>query len=108
MEDAKSTTLFRLNSREAQEYLDCYRAQWENDYGPTDLSIQYTSQAPAEVQDWLLAHRPQLYFQGLPPFLQGFYAAFVREALAEGNLDALPSAVLRLFVLNHGRMNPAG
>ena len=107
-EIAETVKLFYVKSPKAQEILNQCRRDWEALHGPTDLSLQYTSQAPTEVKDWLLDHQPQLYFDGLPPFMQAFFANLLREALAEKNLDDLPVSLLRAHAQNRKRPKLSG
>lgn len=96
--------LFRLKTEEARQRLHDFRIAWESANAATDPTLRFTSQAPAEVQDWLLEHQPQLYFDGLPPFVQAFFTDCCQEAAASGRLDNLPGVLLMLFTINRGRL----
>ncbi len=104
MAESNADDLFCLKSPQGRQFVASFRRQWECIHGPTDLSITYTSQAPVAVQDWLIVHQPQLYFDGLPPFVQAMYAELASQAVASGMLDSLPDVIVKLFVGNGGKL----
>lgn len=88
---------FRTTSVEMQDQLEKFRHQYEARFGATDVTKRYTSTLPTEQQQWLLSHHPDVYWRGLPPFVQGFFRAQVHSACREGRLDCLPSPLIELY-----------
>lgn len=81
--------------------LEKFRSQYELKHGPTDLTRRYTSVWPIDQQKWLLAHEPVAYFNGLPPFVQGYIKEQIKQHIKEGNLDALPESYVNIYLKAH-------
>lgn len=94
--------LFPCNSDALHRELEEYRCRWNQLNGPVAYERTYTSQAPQEVQTWLLETRPDLYFAGLPIFARKFLQEKCLSALHFGKLDDLPSAAIEVFIKNGG------
>lgn len=77
-----SGQLFDLQGREAREELERFRIAYEAEHGPTDFKRRYTSTLPTRQQQWLFANEQQVWFDGLPPFVQAF---FKQKVEAESN-----------------------
>jgi hypothetical protein len=90
--------LFYLSDPAKRKQLEEYRIEFEARFGPTDLTLRYTSTWPEEEQDWLIEHDTQRFFDGLPPFAKAFLKGKVEIALRKGNGDSMPDNFLRLYI----------
>ncbi len=98
----ETNSLFPLPSQIAKERFISFRRRWEKFHGPTDVRTPYMSQAPTNVQNWMIEHQPELFFEGLPPFVQDFFVLLVRTARKEKKMDRLPDLLTRLMKRNNG------
>lgn len=64
-----------------------FHARYQSSHGPTDLTKRYTSTWPTSSQQWLFEHRPQEWFDGLPPFAKSFLAKRVSSLIEAGKIE---------------------
>ena len=93
-----TSLVFRFRSIELQNELEKFRREYEQKFGETDLTKRYTSTLPTDQQEWLLAHEPRRYWQGLPPFVQAYLTMRMQQARKTGTLDNMPEALLQLYI----------
>lgn len=90
--------LIRLPNAQKRDALDEFRHEFEAEHGPTDPTRYYTSLWPTAQQQWLFDHEPQRWYDGLPPFVRGFFKEQIEEAHAAGRLTDLPQQWVRDFM----------
>jgi hypothetical protein len=101
-----SDMLFLFRSPKLRCQLEEFRKTYEEEFGPTDLTLRYTSTWGTPQQIWLLENHPKRYFDGLPPFVQSFLKEKMISAHKHGNLDDMPSEFLELYL--KGQMDVGG
>ena len=77
--------------------LEAARVEYEKLHGPTDLTKYYTSMRPMEEQAWLIDNHPQVWFKGLPPFLQHFFTKGLETRANRGDLDDVSPGLIKLW-----------
>ena len=93
-----SDVVCNFRSKALQLDLENFRIEYEKTNGPTDLTKRYSSTLPSEMQEWLLSEYPERYWDGLPQFAQAFFMERLRNAANLGELDTLPSHLLRMYI----------
>ncbi len=90
--------LFYLDTPAKRRQLEEYRIEFEEVFGPTDLTRRYTSTWPPAQQEWLIRYDAKRWFDGLPPFAKAFLRAKMEIAARKGTLDNMPDNLLRLYM----------
>lgn len=89
--------------------LDEYRAKYEAEHGPTDLTRRYTTMWPDIEQNWLMKHYPDRYIEGLPPFAHSFMMKTLESSAKEGRLEEWPEKFVAYYIRKRmGRKNDSG
>lgn len=94
--------LFYLNDRSERTNLEVFRINYETEHGRTDLTKRYTSTWPPHQQEWLLDTKPQLWFDGLPPFIQSYIRQRVVALVEDGVFEHCDTKTCRLDRIQTG------
>jgi hypothetical protein len=97
-----------LDDPDARRELEDFRIKFEAEFGPTDLTKRYTSTWPKPEQNWLIKHHPKRYWDGLPPFAQGFLRQKMVTARRLGKLDDVSDDSMKLYLAAMGLSHAHG
>lgn len=93
-----STLLFRLPGEDQREELEAFRIRYEAEHGATDFKRRYTSTLPTRRQQWLFENERQVWFDGLPPFVQAFLKQKLEAATNAGELRGTPAEWIAEYI----------
>jgi hypothetical protein len=96
----------RFPNHRLRQELEEFRVDYENKFGPTDLTRRWTTTLSKPQQDWLAEHEPKRYWDGFPPFVQAYIKEKMKAAHRAGKVDDMPGRLLNLYL--NGRMEVDG
>ncbi len=90
--------LIWVDSPRKRRAMEEFRIEFEKEHGPTDLTKRYTSLFPTKQQNWLAEHHPKRYWDGLPPYVQGYIKKEMETAHKLGKLDDMQPQLIKLYL----------
>jgi len=98
VDDTLANLLHPMPTSDLRQEQEAYRVEWERRHNRrVDITKYYVSMWPMDMQEWMIAHEPQRYWDGLPEFAQDFIREKVELAARSGRLDRQAPIFIELY-----------